>query len=128
MNETLAWALLASKPLMYAWILAVPRLWIPRERRPSRWRPIVGALVRLLLGVAVGLPAAVLLFRFGPWVVTPVMTAVRLALWTATFRGCYRDEPWGRLLACSAGATGLNWCFDTSLFREHWPAATFHFC
>jgi hypothetical protein len=127
-NEALAWILLASKPLMYAWMLALPRLWIPRERRPSRWRPVVGALVRLLLGVVVGLPVSLFLFRFGPWVVTPVMTAVRLGLWFAIVRVCYPDEPWGRLLAISAGATALNWIFDASLFREHWPAATFHFC
>ena len=64
-DEVRSWVLLASKPLIYGWLLAIPRLWLPPDRRPSRWGPVWGAGIRFILGWLVGLPVALLSFRLG---------------------------------------------------------------
>jgi hypothetical protein len=124
-DDTLALILLASKPLMYAWLLAIPRLWYPRESRPSRWVPVVAALARVALGLIIGLPAALFLFNFDPLLSTLGLGLVRFALWTVVTEASYRQLSWTRILLFAAGATTLNVIFDYTLFRGHWSEIGF---
>ena len=128
MSDELAIVLLASKPLMYGWLLAIPRLWIPPERRPSRWRPVWGAGLRTLLGFAIGLPAALLTFRLGAAVSIAALSAARILIWFLCFRLCYPALSGWKLLGFSVGCTALNWILDLTLWGGWWGNANFGLC
>ena len=112
--------LLVSKPLMYGWLFAIPRLWIPPGRRPSRWRPVLAAILRVAGGIVLGLPLGVVLLSQPAAVAIPALALLRFGLWCGITKLFFREVSWSRNLLFSAGATLLNVVFDFTFFHGSW--------
>jgi hypothetical protein len=117
-DEQLIWLLLGSKPLIYGWLLVIPRFWLPPSERPSRWVPVLGAGIRTLLGLIVALPLAFFGFLAGSGFFIVLLSVGRIASWYLTALLCYPTIPGRRLLAFSVACTALNWIFDVTLFTS----------
>lgn len=120
------WLLVAAKALAYCWLFAVPRLHFPVGRRPPLHRPVVAGLVRLLLGLMLGIPFGALLYRFGPGISIPAFSFFRLGLWITVTLLAYPKLPWTTALLFSIGATALNTLLDFSI--GHWATVHFGLC
>jgi hypothetical protein len=119
-REEWGFLLFCTKPLVYCWLFAIPRLWLPREERPSYWRPVVAGLLRFAGGLVLLLPLAAMLASQGAAVAIPVLAFFRFVLWTGITTLCFRDLPWSRNLLFSAVATALNVILDFTMFQGSW--------
>ena len=118
--------LFGGKALCYGWLFAIPRLWLPKNERPSLLTPCIAAAVRLILGIALGTLVGAFSLRHGPEMAIAILSGFRLALWMSVTGLAYPKLPWTANALFSAGATVLNTILDFSI--GHWAYANYGLC
>ena len=116
--QNLFWA----KPLLYLAVFgAAGRLWRDAVT-PRWWRAPAATLVRYAAGWLVLLPLGAVLFDGidGPKTAVgyAAFYALRLVLWGAAAKLCYRGASWRRVAALAVAGTALNAAIDAAVFDD----------
>ena len=111
-------AILVLKPLTYWGVFSFARAW--SRPRPSPALPIAATALRLLGGIVLGIPTALLLLRLGPTPLRIFFTAFRFALWSLVLLWVFDRMPRSRVPLLAGTATAINLGFDLLIWGSHW--------
>lgn len=116
--QMLFWA----KPVLYlAVFLVAGRRWRDAVT-PRWWRAPAATLARYAAGWLVLLPLGAVLFHGADAPQTAlgyaVFYALRLVLWGAAAKLCYRGASWRRVAALAVAGTALNAAVDAAVFDD----------
>ena len=122
--EPQAWAL-AAKPFLYWGVFSLARVWSDHPERVSRWRPVLGGLLRPVAGILIGIPVALAFAGLGETWLAAAFSLFRFLLWLLFLAILIPGLRPSRRALVAFAATGLNWAIDLLIFGSLWT--DFHF-
>jgi hypothetical protein len=118
---------LVFKPLLYWGVFAVARAWSEQPEVVPWWKPLLATLVRVVGGLVVGIPLAIILLGCGQTEVVLGFSLFRVLLWLLCL-GLFFDLRPHLQVILALVATGLNWAADFLAFGGLWTDFFWHGC